>query len=63
MAHVAVAAGIGLAFVWLFAPSPTAENSSPPPEPFLFIEGAMLYLAAVIVIPRLIFIVRRLVRR
>jgi uncharacterized membrane protein len=41
---VAVAAGyaLGALFVWLFAPEPTPENSSPPPEAFLFLYGAVL---------------------
>jgi uncharacterized RDD family membrane protein YckC len=41
---LAIGIGVGLASVWLFAPEPTPWNSSPPPEPFLFIEGFLLWL-------------------
>jgi hypothetical protein len=41
---VAIGIGVGAACVWLFAPTPTPWNSSPPPEPFLFIEGFLLWL-------------------
>jgi hypothetical protein len=32
----------GWLFVKLFAPSPDSENSSPPPEPFYFLAGALV---------------------
>jgi uncharacterized membrane protein YedE/YeeE len=62
LATIAVAVGIGYAlgalFVWLWAPPPTPENSSPPPEAFLFLWGAVIGFIAVVLtrallIPRL----------
>jgi polyferredoxin len=47
---VAAAYGVGELFVWLWAPAPTPENSSPPPEAFLFLWGALIGFAAVIVL-------------
>jgi hypothetical protein len=47
-AAVAVAYGLGELFVWLWAPDPTPENSSPPPEAFLFVWGALIGFAAVV---------------
>ena len=41
---LAIGVGVGSAFVWLFAPKPTIWNASPPPEPFLFVEGFFLWL-------------------
>ena len=49
-AAVAVAYGVGELFVWLWAPTPTPENSSPPPEFFLFVWGAVIGFAAVVVV-------------
>jgi hypothetical protein len=46
---LALGVGVGSAFVWLFAPKPTIWNSSPPPEPFLFIEGFFLWLITYVV--------------
>ena len=46
---VGVAYGVGALFVWLWAPTPTPENSSPPPEAFLFLWGALIGFAAVVV--------------
>jgi hypothetical protein len=45
-----IGAGCGLEalFVWLWAPTPTLENSSPPPEAFLFFWGAVLGFIAVV---------------
>ncbi|MFL5927410.1 MAG: hypothetical protein ACJ77E_10795 [Gaiellaceae bacterium] len=47
--------GLGALFVRLWAPAPTPENSSPPPEAFLFLWGAVLGFAAV-VLARVLFI-------
>jgi hypothetical protein len=41
---LAIGVGVGFAAVWLFAPDPTIWNSSPPPEPFLFVEGFVSWL-------------------
>ena len=49
LAAFAVAYGLGELFVWLWAPAPTPENSSPPPEAFLFVWGALIGFAAVVV--------------
>jgi hypothetical protein len=48
VAAVAVAYGLGELFVRLWAPAPTPENSSPPPEFFLFVWGALIGFAAVV---------------
>ena len=57
---LAVAGGaayaLGALFVWLWAPTPTPENSSPPPEAFLFFWGALIgfflvILARLVLIP------------
>ena len=47
---VAAAYALGELSVWLWAPPPTPENSSPPPEAFLFIYGALIGFLAVIVV-------------
>jgi hypothetical protein len=47
---VAVAYALGKLFVRLWAPQPTPENSSPPPEAFLFFYGALIGFVAVIVV-------------
>jgi hypothetical protein len=57
VAAVAAAYGLGELFVWLWAPAPTPENSSPPPEAFLFMWGALIGFAAVVATR--IFIARR----
>ena len=46
---LAVGCALGALFIWLWAPAPTPENSSPPPEAFLFVYGVLfgLFLAAV----------------
>ena len=56
-AAVAVGAGVGLGalFVWMWAPPPTPENSSPPPEAFLFAWGALIGFAFVVV-ARVLFV-------
>jgi hypothetical protein len=45
---VATAYGLGALFVFLWAPAPTPENSSPPPEAFLFLWGALIGFLAVV---------------
>lgn len=47
---VAVAYALGALFVWLWAPPPTPENSSPPPEAFLFFYGAVIGFLAVVLV-------------
>lgn len=53
-ASVTLAVGVGAAFalgalfVSLWAPAPTPENSSPPPEAFLFLYGALVGLVATV---------------
>lgn len=46
---VGAAVGLGALFVWMWAPPPTPENSSPPPEAFLFAWGALIGFAVVVV--------------
>jgi hypothetical protein len=60
---VGIGAGyaIGSLFVWLWAPPPTPENSSPPPEAFLFLWGALIGFFAVVVVRTLL--IRRWFRR
>ena len=52
---VGAAVGLGALFVWMWAPPPTPENSSPPPEAFLFVWGALIGFAAVVV-ARVVFV-------
>jgi H+/Cl- antiporter ClcA len=33
---------LGELFIWFWAPPPTPDNSSPPPEAFLFVWGAVI---------------------
>jgi hypothetical protein len=47
---VGAAYALGALFVWLWAPPPTPENSSPPPEAFLFFYGAMIGFLAVVLV-------------
>ena len=46
---VGAAVGLGALFVWIWAPPPTPENSSPPPEAFLFAWGALIGFTVVVV--------------
>jgi hypothetical protein len=48
--------------VWLWAPTPTPENASPPPEAFLFLIDAMSGFVAV-VLSRVLFVPLWLARR
>ena len=52
-APLAILFGFPVLFGWLFveiwAPTPTAENSSPPPEPFYFVAGAVVGFAVALV--------------
>jgi len=43
---LALGCALGALFIWLWAPAPTPENSSPPPEAFLFLYGAVIGLLA-----------------
>jgi len=45
---VCVSYAVGKLFIWLWAPAPTPENSSPPPEAFLFLWGAFIGFVAVV---------------
>ena len=45
---IGVAWALGALFVWLWAPAPTPENSSPPPEAFLFFYGALIGFVATV---------------
>lgn len=45
---VGVAYALGELFVSLWAPAPTPDNSSPPPEAFLFFWGALIGFVAVV---------------
>jgi hypothetical protein len=45
---IGAAYALGALFVWLWAPAPTPENSSPPPEAFLFLIGALIGLLATV---------------
>jgi hypothetical protein len=47
---VGVAYALGALFVWLWAPPPTPENSSPPPEAFLFFYGALIGFVVVVLV-------------
>jgi hypothetical protein len=47
-AGIGVGFAVGALFVWLWAPPPTPENSSPPPEAFLFLLGALIGFVAVV---------------
>jgi hypothetical protein len=59
---VGAAYALGVLFECLWAPTPTAENSSPPPEAFLFFYGALIGFVAVILV-RVLFIQSWLRRR
>jgi len=58
---LALGCALGALFIWLWAPAPTPENSSPPPEAFLFLYGVLFGLVATAVAR--LFLGRLLARR